>query len=128
MQSDSQSTSSSSSSRIGSPQRNKLKTKENLYRKFFKTSSGNKLLRQGQSPPTVGERDYIEGKENDTSKSKSNQTAQIHKDASRSCGETRNNASSSSSSSTFPILSGRQIYPQIQKVQRAQLLKVYNLY
>ena len=128
MQSDNQSTSSSSSSSntLDSPQATKSKTKENLYRKFFKTSSGNKLLKQGQTPSTIPERHRnAEEKENDKYTSKSNKALKMqHTASARSASETRNYASSSTSTPSFPILSGRQIYPQTQKVERAQLVKV----
>ena len=128
MQSDNQSTgsSSSSSNTLESPQGTKSKTKDNLYRKFFKTSSGNKLLKQGQTPSTFPERHRnAEEKENDKSTSKSNKALKVqHAASARSASETRNYASSSASTPSFPILSGRQIYPQTQKVERAHLVKV----
>ena len=128
MQSDNQSTgsSSSSSNTLDSPQGTKSKTKDNLYRKFFKTSSGNKLLKQGQTPSTLTERHCnVEEKENDKYTSKSNKSLKVqHTASARSASETRNYASSSTSTPSFPILSGRQIYPQTQKVERAHLVKV----
>ena len=131
MQSDNQSNSSSSSSSntLDSPQGTKSKTKDNLYRKFFKTSSGNKLLKQGQTPSTLTERlcNDVEEKENDKYTSKSNKSLKVQQhtaSSARSASETRNYASSSTSTPSFPILSGRQIYPQTQKVERAHLVKV----
>ena len=75
MQMDNLSSGSSSSSNLESPQNGaKSKSKDNIYKKFFKTSTGgNKLLRQGHSPCTPPtERHYIEEQENDTSNTASN--------------------------------------------------------
>ena len=125
MQCDNQSTgSSSSSTNVESPQLSRSKARDNLYRKFFKTSSGNKLLKQGQTPSTLPERHRTEEKENEKFASKSNKAVKVHNKTARSASETRNYASSSASTPAFPILSGRQIYPQTKKVERAQLVKV----
>ena len=126
MQGDYQSTSSSSTT-PDSPPRPKVKAKENLYRKFFKTSTGSKVLRQGQSPSAHGDNQDNGGKENANmfcmSSPRSNKTTRAQDVASKSTGETLN-CQLSSASSTFPILSGRQIYPQTQKVEKARLVKV----
>ena len=124
MQNDTKSTGSSSSSNIdSSPQSTISKAKDNVYRKFFKTSNGNKLLKQGQAPSTLPERRRADEKEN--VKQNTSKTNKLLKSASRSASETRKSVSSSSSSTpSFPILSGRQIYPQTQKVEKAHLVKV----
>ena len=90
-------TDSSSSSLDSQNQRStKSSTKENLYRKFFKSNTGSKVLRQGRSPSSNG---------------------------GRSVSETRKEQPTTTSS-IFPILSGRQIYPETKKVERAQVVKV----
>ena len=120
MQNDTKSTGSSSSSNVdSSPQSTLSKAKDNVYRKFFKTSTGNKLLKQGQTPSTLPERRRAEDKENASKSNKALKNAAT----SRSASETRKYASSSTTPS-FPILSGRQIYPQTQKVEKANLVKV----
>ena len=120
MQNDTKSTGSSSSSNVdSSPQSTLSKAKDNAYRKFFKTSTGNKLLKQGQTPSTLPERRRAEDKENASKNNKALKNAAT----SRSASETRKYASSSTTPS-FPILSGRQIYPQTQKVEKANLVKV----
>ena len=120
MQNDTKSTGSSSSSNVdSSPQSTLSKAKDNVYRKFFKTSTGNKLLKQGQTPSTLPERRRAEDKENASKSNKAMKNAAT----SRSASETRKYASSSTTPS-FPILSGRQIYPQTQKVEKANLVKV----
>ena len=120
MQNDTKSTGSSSSSNVdSSPQSTLSKAKDNVYRKFFKTSTGNKLLKQGQTPSTLPERRRAEDKENASKSNKAMKNAAT----SRSASETRKYASSSTAPS-FPILSGRQIYPQTQKVEKANLVKV----
>ena len=120
MQNDTKSTGSSSSSNVdSSPQSTLSKAKDNVYRKFFKTSTGNKLLKQGQTPSTLPERRRAEDKENTSKSNKALKNAAT----SRSASETRKYASSSTTPS-FPILSGRQIYPQTQKVEKANLVKV----
>ena len=124
MQSDNSSGSSSASSTLDSPQGTKPKTKENLYRKFFKTSTGNKLLRQGQSPSISAETNCNDEKENEKTKARSSKILKGQNTNARSVSETRNHTSASSSTPAFPILSGRQIYPQTQKVETAQLVKV----
>ena len=123
MQNDTKSTgSSSSSSNVdSSPQSTLSKAKDNVYRKFFKTSTGNKLLKQGQTSSTLPERRRAEDKENASKGNKASKNAA----SARSASETRKYASSSTSSTpSFPILSGRQIYPQTQKVEKAHLVKV----
>ena len=120
MQNDTKSTGSSSSSNVdSSPQSTLSKAKDNVYRKFFKTSTGNKLLKQGQTPSTLPERRRAEDNENASKSNKALKNAAT----SRSASETRKYASSSTTPS-FPILSGRQIYPQTQKVEKANLVKV----
>ena len=125
MQNDNKSTGSSSSSNVdSSPQSTLSKAKDNVYRKFFKTSTGNKLLKQGQTPSTLPERRRAEDKENASKGNKALKNSVV----TRSASESRKHASPSvSSTPSFPILSGRQIYPQTQKVERANLVKVLEL-
>ena len=126
MQNDTKSTGSSSSSNVeSSPQSTISKAKDNVYRKFFKTSNGNKLLKQGQPPSTLPERRRADEKENEKENASKTNKALKTASATRSASETRKYASSSNTSTpSFPILSGRQIYPQTQKVEKAHLIKV----
>ena len=126
MQNDTKSTGSSSSSNVeSSPQSTISKAKDNVYRKFFKTSNGNKLLKQGQTPSTLPERSRADEKENEKQNASKTNKALKNASATRSASETRKYASSSNTSTpSFPILSGRQIYPQTQKVEKAHLIKV----
>ena len=125
MQTDNPSSGSSSSSNLESPQNGaKSKSKDTIYKKFFKTSTGgNKLLRQGHSPCTPPtERHYIEEKENGTSNTASNvynSTFGINSATGAS------SATSSTPVSSFPsFVPGRQTYPKVQNVDKAEMPKV----
>ena len=124
MQTDNPSSSgSSSSSNLESPQNGaKSKSKDNIYKKFFKTSNGgNKLLRQGHSPCTPPtERHNIEEKENGTSNAASNLY-----NSTFGAGNHASSAVSSATVSSFPsFVPGRQTYPKVQNVDKAEMPKV----
>ena len=131
MQTDNPSSSgSSSSSNLESPQNGtKSKSKDNIYRKFFKTNTGgNKLLRQGHSPCTPPtERHYIEEKENDY---KSNTASNVYNstfgaNAASEAGNHASSATSSATASSFPsFVPGRQTYPKVQNADQAKMIKV----
>ena len=124
MQTDNPSSSgSSSSSNLESPQNGaKSKSKDNIYKKFFKTSTGgNKLLRQGHSPCTPPlERHNIEEKEKGTSNAASNLY-----NSTFGAGNHASSAVSSATVSSFPsFVPGRQTYPKVQNVDKAEMPKV----
>ena len=129
MQTDNPSSGSSSSSNLESPQNGaKSKSKDTIYKKFFKTSTGgNKLLRQGHSPCTPPtERHYIEEKENGTSNTASNvYNSTFGANAASGAGNNVSSAVSSATISSFPsFVPGRQTYPKVQNVDKAEMPKV----
>ena len=129
MQMDNPSSGSSSSSNLESPQNGtKSKSKDNIYKKFFKTSTGgNKLLRQGHSPCTPPtQRHYIEEKENDTSNTASNvYNSTFGTNAASGAVNHASSATLSTTASSFPsFVPGRQTYPKKQNVDKAEMPKV----
>ena len=129
MQTDNPSSGSSSSSNLESPQNGaKSKSKDTIYKKFFKASTGgNKLMRQGHSPCTPPtERHNIEEKENDTSHTASNvYNSTFGTNAASGAGNHASSAASSATVSSFPsFVPGRQTYPKVQNVDKAEMPKV----